>query len=36
VIPEKVLGVQDGTVAAFPLKMRHADTYTAERIALVG
>jgi ubiquinone biosynthesis monooxygenase Coq6 len=36
VIPERVAGVQEGTVAAFPLKLRHADTYTAERIALVG
>ncbi|TQN74124.1 Ubiquinone biosynthesis monooxygenase COQ6 [Colletotrichum shisoi] len=35
-IPQQVIGVQEGTVASFPLKMRHADTYTAERIALVG
>jgi ubiquinone biosynthesis monooxygenase Coq6 len=36
VVPERVADVQEGTVAAFPLKMRHADTYTAERVALVG
>lgn len=36
VIPERVAGVQEGTIAAFPLKLRHADSYTAERIALVG
>lgn len=35
-IPQTVAGVQDGTVASFPLKMRHADTYTGERVALVG
>jgi ubiquinone biosynthesis monooxygenase Coq6 len=36
ILPEQVVEVQDGSVAAFPLKMRHADTYTGERIALVG
>jgi ubiquinone biosynthesis monooxygenase Coq6 len=35
-IPMRVLKVQQGTVASFPLKMRHADTYTGERVALVG
>ncbi|KAI9171290.1 Ubiquinone biosynthesis monooxygenase COQ6 [Paramyrothecium foliicola] len=35
-IPQAVTAVQDGTVASFPLKMRHADTYTGERVALVG
>lgn len=35
-IPQPVVGVQDGTVASFPLKLRHADTYISERIALVG
>ena len=35
-IPQKVLGVQEGSVASFPLKLRHADTYVGERIALVG
>lgn len=35
-IPQAVVGVQEGTVASFPLKMRHADTYIGERIALVG
>lgn len=35
-IPQTVVGVQEGTVASFPLKMRHADTYIGERVALVG
>ncbi|KAI0125673.1 ubiquinone biosynthesis monooxygenase COQ6 [Xylariales sp. AK1849] len=35
-IPQAVVGVQDGTIASFPLKMRHADTYIGERVALVG
>ncbi|CAM1506670.1 Fc.00g063110.m01.CDS01 [Cosmosporella sp. VM-42] len=35
-IPLGVVGVQEGSVASFPLKLRHADTYTSERIALVG
>lgn len=35
-VPPRVIGVQDGSVAAFPLKMRHADTYIGERVALVG
>lgn len=35
-IPQAVVGVQEGTVASFPLKLRHADTYTTERVALVG
>ena len=35
-VPQTVTGVQEGTVASFPLKLRHADTYIAERVALVG
>jgi ubiquinone biosynthesis monooxygenase Coq6 len=35
-IPQRIIGVQEGTVASFPLKMRHADTYIGERVALVG
>ncbi|KAK0731787.1 hypothetical protein B0H67DRAFT_474919 [Lasiosphaeris hirsuta] len=35
-IPQVVTGVQEGTIASFPLKMRHADTYIGERVALVG
>ncbi|ELR05042.1 Putative ubiquinone biosynthesis monooxygenase [Pseudogymnoascus destructans] len=35
-IPQRVLSVQEGTVASFPLKMRHADTYIGERVALIG
>lgn len=35
-LPQVVTGVQQDSVASFPLKMRHADTYIGERIALVG
>ena len=35
-IPQRVVSVQDGSVASFPLKMRHADTYVGERVALIG
>ncbi len=35
-IPQAVVGVQEGSVASFPLKLRHADTYIGERVALVG
>ncbi|EOO03253.1 putative ubiquinone biosynthesis monooxygenase coq6 protein [Phaeoacremonium minimum UCRPA7] len=35
-IPQAVVDVQEGTVASFPLKLRHADTYIGERVALVG
>ncbi|GAB1310808.1 Putative ubiquinone biosynthesis monooxygenase [Madurella fahalii] len=35
-IPQTVTRVQEGTVASFPLKLRHADTYIGERVALVG
>ncbi|KAH9873425.1 hypothetical protein IAQ61_004048 [Plenodomus lingam] len=35
-IPMRATNVQAGTVASFPLRMRHADTYTGERVALVG
>ncbi|TGJ85920.1 hypothetical protein E0Z10_g2893 [Xylaria hypoxylon] len=35
-VPQRVVGVQEGTIASFPLKMRHADTYIGERVALVG
>lgn len=35
-IPQQVVAVQEGTVASFPLKMRHADTYIGERVALIG
>jgi len=34
--PSMVIDVQEGSVAGFPLKMRHADTYIGERVALVG
>ncbi|EKG22212.1 hypothetical protein MPH_00391 [Macrophomina phaseolina MS6] len=35
-LPMTVSTVQPGSVAPFPLKLRHADTYVGERIALVG
>jgi ubiquinone biosynthesis monooxygenase Coq6 len=35
-VPMRVVGVQEGSVAPFPLKMRHADSYITERVALVG
>ncbi|KAK6332788.1 putative ubiquinone biosynthesis monooxygenase [Orbilia brochopaga] len=35
-IPVRITEVLDGTRASFPLKMKHADKYIAERIALVG
>ncbi|KAI9039964.1 putative ubiquinone biosynthesis monooxgenase (Coq6) [Aspergillus affinis] len=35
-IPPMVTGVQEGTVASFPLRFRHASTYISPRVALVG
>lgn len=35
-IPQKVESVQEGSVASFPLRMRHADTYVGHRVALLG
>ena len=35
-VPHAVAGVQDGSVASFPLRFRHADTYATDRVALVG
>ncbi|KAM3522922.1 hypothetical protein NHJ13051_005382 [Beauveria bassiana] len=35
-VPQAAVAVQDGSVASFPLKLRHADTYIGERVALVG
>ena len=35
-VPRAAVAVQEGTVASFPLRMRHADTYIGERVALVG
>lgn len=34
--PRMVESVQDGSVASFPLRMRQADQYVGERVALVG
>lgn len=35
-LPVYVENVQENTRAGFPMRMRHADTYVEERIALVG
>jgi ubiquinone biosynthesis monooxygenase Coq6 len=35
-VPHEVTGLQEGSIASFPLKLRHADTYIGERVALVG
>ncbi|MCJ1375785.1 putative ubiquinone biosynthesis monooxygenase [Loxospora ochrophaea] len=35
-LPSRILDVQPHSIASFPLKMRHADRYVAERVALVG
>lgn len=35
-IPQQVISVQEGSIGSFPLKMRHADTYIGERVALIG
>ncbi|OJD32942.1 ubiquinone biosynthesis monooxygenase coq6 [Diplodia corticola] len=35
-VPTTATAVQDRSVAGFPLKLRHADTYVGERVALVG
>ena len=35
-IPPPAVAVQDKSVASFPLRMRHADTYISERVALIG
>ncbi|KAK5153291.1 hypothetical protein LTR04_006216 [Oleoguttula sp. CCFEE 6159] len=35
-IPQRITDVQPNSTASFPLKMRHAATYTGERVALLG
>lgn len=32
----RIAAAQEGSVASFPLRMRHADTYTSHRVALIG
>lgn len=31
-----ITATQDGSIASFPLRMRHASTYTGHRVALIG
>jgi len=35
-IPQVVDSLQDGSIASFPLRLRHATTYTTHRTALIG
>ena len=35
-VPHTVASIQEASVASFPLRLRHADTYIAHRVALVG
>lgn len=35
-VPNSVIAIQEGSIASFPLCLRHADTYATHRIALVG
>ena len=35
-IPQRVVDVQSGSIAGFPLRLRHVDTYITERVALIG
>ena len=35
-IPPVVSSVQSGSIASFPLRLRHASSYTTHRIALIG
>ena len=34
--PQRVASVQEGSIASFPLRLRHASTYTSSRVALIG
>lgn len=34
--PQRVASVQEGSIASFPLRLRHASTYTSNRVALIG
>lgn len=35
-VPYEVIDVQEQSIASFPLRYRHADTYATHRVALVG
>ena len=34
--PHRVASVQEGSIASFPLRLRHASTYTSNCVALIG
>ncbi|KAF6230016.1 hypothetical protein HO133_004354 [Letharia lupina] len=34
--PQHIASVQEGSIASFPLRLRHASTYTTNRVALIG
>ncbi len=34
--PQRVASVQEGSISSFPLRLRHASTYTTNRVALIG
>lgn len=34
--PQRVVSFQEDSVASFPLRLRHASTYTTNRVALIG
>ena len=35
-LPRPVVSIQKGSTASFPLRLRHSDAYTADRVALIG
>ena len=35
-IPAPIVSVQEGSIASFPLRLRHASSYTTHRTALIG
>ena len=35
-IPHRIESVQEGSIASFPLRLRQANSYTTDRIALIG
>ena len=35
-MPQRIASIQEGSIASFPLRLRHASSYTTNRIALIG